>query len=41
MTTGRIDQLRDEIAKSRLLAAPYADDGIVIGGAHVPAAGPT
>ncbi|MDC0672290.1 hypothetical protein [Nannocystis radixulma] len=35
----RIDQLRDEIARSRLLSAPYAADGIVIGGARVPAAG--
>lgn len=38
MTRERIDQLRDEIVKSGLLSASYADDGIVIGGAHVPAA---
>jgi hypothetical protein len=35
----RIDRLRDEIARRRLLSAPYAGDGIVIGGAQVPAAG--
>ncbi|MGO4205484.1 cytochrome C5 [Rhodococcus sp. TAF43] len=34
-----IELLRDEIAESGLLTAPFADDGIVIGAARVPAAG--
>lgn len=35
----QIDPLRDELARSGLLSAPYATDGIVIGAAHLPAAG--
>ncbi|WP_434428233.1 cytochrome C5 [Nannocystis pusilla] len=39
MTVQQIDQLRDELARSGLLSAPYATDGIVIGAARLPAAG--
>lgn len=35
----RIDRLRDELARRGLLSAPYVGDGIVLGGAHLPAAG--
>jgi hypothetical protein len=35
----QIDRLRDELARSGLLSAPYVTDGIVIGAARLPAAG--
>lgn len=35
----QIDRLRDELARSGLLSTPYATDGIVVGAAHLPAAG--
>lgn len=35
----QIDRLRDELARRGLLSAPHVGDGIVIGAAHLPAAG--
>lgn len=38
MPLQQIDRLHDELVRSRLLSAPYARDGIIIGAAHLPAA---